>query len=140
MIEELRPFELICPNILLQQFVIATPLKPHNRISWNFVDNKDIIHVHVCRCAYQQEIIIYYDRGVPPLWTYLPKYTTEQFVIATPLKPHNRISWNFVDNKDILCRCAYWQEIMIQVFSRSYFICLVTMLGMGYTSALSKVL
>ena len=34
------------------------------------------------------------------------------FVSATPLKPFNRVSWNFVINKDILCRCAYVQEIL----------------------------
>ena len=39
---------------------------------------------------------------------------------ATPLKPLNRISWNFVDMKDIMCRCAYPQEILIPFFSRSY--------------------
>ena len=39
---------------------------------------------------------------------------------ATPLKPLNRISWNFVDMKDIMCRWAYPQEILIPLFSRSY--------------------
>ena len=28
-------------------------------------------------------------------------------VSTTPLKPLNRISWNFVVMKDIMCRCAY---------------------------------
>ena len=37
-------------------------------------------------------------------------------VSATPLKPLNRISWNFVVMKDIMCRCAYPQEILIQLF------------------------
>ena len=32
-LQELCPFELICFNVLLQQFVISTPLKTHNRIS-----------------------------------------------------------------------------------------------------------
>ena len=41
-------------------------------------------------------------------------------VSANPLKPLNRISWNFVDIKDIMCRCAYLQEILIQFFFRSY--------------------
>ena len=41
-------------------------------------------------------------------------------VSATPLKPLNRISWNSVVMKDIMCRCAYPQEILIQFFSRSY--------------------
>ena len=41
-------------------------------------------------------------------------------VSANPLKPLDRISLNFVVNKDIMCRCAYLQEILIQLFSRSY--------------------
>jgi hypothetical protein len=36
-----------------------------------------------------------------------------QFVNATPLKLLNRISWNFVDTKDTICSCAYYQEILI---------------------------
>ena len=35
---------------------------------------------------------------------------------ATPLKPLNRNLWNFVVTKDILCRCAYSQEILNQFF------------------------
>ena len=38
---------------------------------------------------------------------------------ATPLKPLNRISWNYVVMKDIPCRCAYLQEILIHFYSRS---------------------
>ena len=34
-------------------------------------------------------------------------------VSATPLKPLNRISRNFVVMKDIMCRWAYPQEILI---------------------------
>ena len=37
-------------------------------------------------------------------------------VSATPLKPLNRVSWNFVAIKDIMCRCAYPQEILIKFF------------------------
>ena len=37
-------------------------------------------------------------------------------VSTTPLKPLNRISWNFVVMKDIMCRCAYPQEILIPLF------------------------
>ena len=33
-------------------------------------------------------------------------------VSATPLKPLNRISWNSVVMKNILCRCAYLQEVL----------------------------
>ena len=41
---------------------------------------------------------------------------SKQFVSATPLKPLNRISWNFVVMKDIMCRYAYAQDISIQFF------------------------
>ena len=37
-------------------------------------------------------------------------------VSATPLKPPNRISWNFVVMKDIMCRCGYPQEILNPFF------------------------
>ena len=37
-------------------------------------------------------------------------------VSATPLKPLNRISWNFVVMKDIIRRCAYPQEMLIPIF------------------------
>ena len=36
-----------------------------------------------------------------------------QFVSATPLKLLSRISWNLLDSKDIICSCAYYQEILI---------------------------
>ena len=48
------------------------------------------------------------------------KILLKQFVSVTPLKPLNRISWNFVAMKDITCRCAYRQEILIQFFFWSY--------------------
>ena len=35
---------------------------------------------------------------------------------AIPLKPLNRILWNFVVMKDIMCRYAYPQEILIPFF------------------------
>ena len=44
----------------------------------------------------------------------------KQFVSAIPLKPLNKISWNFVVMNDIMCWCAYPQEILIPFFSRSY--------------------
>ena len=43
-------------------------------------------------------------------------YYSTQFVSATPLKSLNRITWNFVVMKDIMCTCAYPQEILIQFF------------------------
>ena len=41
-------------------------------------------------------------------------------VSPTPLKPLNKISWNLVAMKDIMCRCAYPQEILIQFFFSEY--------------------
>ena len=41
-------------------------------------------------------------------------------VSATPLKLLDRISLNFVVIKDMMCRCAYPQEILIPFFSRIY--------------------
>ena len=45
-----------------------------------------------------------------------PSVSPVFLVSATPLKPLNRISWNFVDMKDIMCRGAYPQEILIPFF------------------------
>ena len=41
-------------NILLKQFVSATPVKLFNRVLWVFVIDKDI----QCSCTYLQEILI----------------------------------------------------------------------------------
>ena len=43
-----------------------------------------------------------------------PSVSPVFLVSATPLKLLNRISWNFVVIKNIMCRCAYPQEILIQ--------------------------
>ena len=48
-----------------------------------------------------------------PVW----KSVSPVFLVsATPLKPLNRISWNFVVIKDIMYRCAYPQEIFDSIF------------------------
>ena len=47
-------------------------------------------------------------------------FFSELLPFLTPLKPLNRISRNFVGVKDITCRCAYPQEMLIHFFSRSY--------------------
>ena len=44
------------------------------------------------------------------------KDTTIYLVSATPLKPLDRISLKFVVMKDITCRCAFPQEILIPLF------------------------
>ena len=98
--------------------VSATPLKPLNRISWNFVVMKDIM----CRCAYPQEISIpFFFSELRPflnfeIWRKW-KIPLKQLVSTTPLKPLNRIAWNFVVMKGIMCRYAFWQEMLIWSFS-----------------------
>ena len=46
-----------------------------------------------------------------PFWTKKfdqnERYYSKQFVSTIPLKPLNRISWNFVVMKDIICRYFY---------------------------------
>ena len=44
------------------------------------------------------------------------KDTTVFLVSATPLKPLNRIAWNFVVMKDIMWRYAFLQEMLIWSF------------------------
>ena len=108
-------------KIFLIQFVSTTPLKLLNRISWNFVVVKGI----PCRCAYLQEIFIQFfflwimpflNLEIWPKWKILLK----QFVSATPLKPLNRILWNFVVMKDIIYRYAYHRKFWLNFFSRNY--------------------
>ena len=78
--------------------VFLPPLKPLNRISWNFEVMKNITP--------------FLNLEISPKWKTLLK----QFVSATPLKSLNRISWNFVVVKDKPCRCACPQEILINFF------------------------
>ena len=109
----------IWPNwkILLKQFVSATLLKALNRISWKFVVVKDI----PSRYAYPHEILtqFFFSELCPFELRNLAKMrdtTQKQVVSTTPLKPLNRISWNFVAMKDIMCRYAYPQEMLIWSF------------------------
>ena len=44
------------------------------------------------------------------------KILLKQFVSTTRLKPLNRIAWNFVIMKDIMCRYAFLQKILIWSF------------------------
>ena len=53
-----------------------------------------------------------FNLEIGPKWKILLK----QFVSTTPLKPLNRISRNIEVMKDLMCRCAYPQEILIQFF------------------------
>ena len=44
------------------------------------------------------------------------KILLKQFVSTIRLKPLNRIAWNFVIMKDIMCRYAFLQKILIWSF------------------------
>ena len=54
----------------------------------------------------------FFNLDIWPQWKILLK----QFVSATPLKTLKRISWNFLVMKDIMFRCAYPLEMLIQFF------------------------
>ena len=88
--------------------VSATPLKLLDRISFHFVVMKDIMY----RCAYPQDILIQFSfwEQCPSLnfeiwWKW--KIRLKQLFSTTPLKPLNRIVWNFVVMKDIMCRYVF---------------------------------
>ena len=97
--------------------VSANPLKSLNRISWNFVVMRNIM----CTCAYPQNILIQFF-----FWEQCPflnfkiwrkwKILLKQLLSTTPLKPLNRIGWNFVVMKDKMCRYAFLQEMLIWSF------------------------
>ena len=68
----------------------------------NFLEMKDIM----CTCAYPQDILINFLGEQCPflnfeIWRKW-KILLKQFVSTTPLKPLNRIAWNFVVMKDIM--------------------------------------
>ena len=96
--------------------VSATPLKPLDRISWNFVLMKNIMFTS----AYPPEILIPFFSRSYVLFEIRNlakmKDTTVFLVGATPLKSLNRISKNSVVIKDIMCRCTYPQTILFPSF------------------------
>ena len=70
---------------LSSQLLSNHPTKFHE----TFLDNKDIL----CRFAYRQEITIqFFFQELPPFELIYFIVLLQQFVIATPLKLHNRIS------------------------------------------------
>ena len=110
-------------KILLKQFVNATPLKHFHRISWNFAVVKDI----PCRCTYPHDILIQFFFRNFALWKLeiWPKLkillkTVRQSVSTSVLFFLSAqllwISWNSVVMKDLMCRGAYPQEILIHFF------------------------
>ena len=106
------------PSVSLVFPVSETPLKPLNRISWSFVDVKNI-HVP-CRCAYPQEILIPFFSQNYALFELRNlikiKDTNETVCQRNSSETVHRISWNVVVMKDIMCSYAYPQEIVIHFF------------------------
>ena len=56
----------------------------------------------------------------------------KQLVSTTPLKPLNRIAWNFVVMKDIMCRHAFLQEMLIWSFWGAIYIPIFVRLPVTY--------
>ena len=86
----------------------------------SFVLMKDIL----CRRAYSHEHFIHFFLGVTArlnieIWPKL-RILLKQIVSPTPLKPLNKIYWNYVVMKDILCTCSYLLDILIWLFLRTY--------------------
>ena len=84
---------------------------------------KDIM----CTCAYPQEILIpffflgftsFLNSEIWRKWKILLK----QLVSTTPLTRLNRIAWNFVVMKDIMCTYAFLQEMLIWYFLGAIYI------------------
>jgi hypothetical protein len=94
--------------------------------------------VHQGKCAFDKKFRSHYFFWIIPLRTYkisqykLPK----QLVNATSLKLHSIILWNLVASKDIICRYAYWLEILISWFFQE--LCsieLLSLLSVQYVGA-----
>ena len=61
------------------------------------------------------------------------KILLKQLVSTTPLKPLNRIAWNVVVMKDIMCRYAFLQEMLIWSFWGAIYIPFFVRLPVTYT-------
>ena len=71
---------------------------------------------------------------IMPLRTY--KFRIINYRNATSLKLQNIILWNLVASNDIICRCAYWLEILISwIFQELCSIELLSLLGIQYVGA-----
>ena len=103
------------------QFVRVTPLKPLNRISWNFVVMKDIM----CRCAYPQEILIpLFFSELRPFWTSKfdenERYYWNSWSAQLHWNRSTELHWNFVVMKDIMCRCAFYRKCWFDPFEEQF--------------------
>ena len=104
----------VCQSVSPVVLVSATPLKPRNRISWIVLIMKDM-----CRCAYLiqffvSESALFELRNL----TKMNDTTDWVFFSATPLKPLNRIAWNFVvimDIKVLMCISTFWFKFFLTI-------------------------
>ena len=96
-------------------FVSATPLKPLNRMSWNFVVIKNILH----RCANLQQFLIQFFSGNYAAFELRKIYYWT--VSLSPLKPLNRVSCNFIVKEDTtyMCICT----CICNIFCRYMHLC-----------------
>ena len=105
----------VSPSVSPVFLVSPTPLKPLNRISFCSYEGHNV-YMHISTGNFDLNFFLgvttFLNLEIWSKWKILLK----QFVSATPLKPLNGISWNFVVVKDIPCRCAYLLEILIQFF------------------------
>ena len=99
-----------------------------SRYSWNIVESGDkhqtiessvfTLRWEICYCSNNSWYMYMYIYVSPHFcgetYCFCPvRLSVTQFVSATPLKLLNRISWNLVGNKDTICSCAYYQEMLI---------------------------
>ena len=100
------------PSVSPVSLVSATPPKPLNRISWNFVVMKNIM----CRCAYPQEsflgVRIFFNLEILPKWKILLKTVCQRHFSETAQR-------NFLKLCSCECRCADQQELLIKFSSWS---------------------
>ena len=87
--------------------------------------------MHIHRKFFSRSYVLFELRNLAKM-----KDTTVFLVSAIPLKPLNRIGWNFVVMKDIMCRYAFLQEMLIWSFWGAINIpflcdCLSLMLGIA---------
>jgi hypothetical protein len=87
--------------------------------------------------CFRQEIpISLFFSGLCPFELFSQYKLPKQLVNATSLKLQNIILWNLVASKDIICKCAYWLEILISWFFQE--LCsieLVSLLSVQYVGA-----
>ena len=97
-------------KILIKQFISAQR-NSSKSAQQNFVEVCSYKGLNVQMCISTGNSYSKFDKN--------KKYYSKQFVSRTPLKPLNRISWNFVVMKDIISRYAFLSEMLIWSYLRS---------------------